>query len=112
MRLPEKWLWLCLDLLLPCTVAQFQKLHGLTVNRAIGTQVDAALTISGKWSNLINGKSCQQMPLDTFKGSNTWRILGDRDYSGAPLVAISCKYLNKNELRAIENRPSGGVGED
>jgi hypothetical protein len=41
---------------------------GLTVTKVTRSKVDAALTIEGRWGTFINGKSYQQMPIDTYKG--------------------------------------------
>ena len=40
----------------------------LSVTKVTRSKVDAALTIEGKWGTFINGKSYQQMPLDTYNG--------------------------------------------
>jgi hypothetical protein len=40
----------------------------LTVANVTSSKVDMALTIVGRWGTFINGKSYQQMPLDTYKG--------------------------------------------
>ena len=41
---------------------------GLTVTKVTRSKVDAALTIEGRWGTFINGKSYQQMPIDTYRG--------------------------------------------
>lgn len=41
---------------------------GLTMTKVSMSKVDAALTIEGRWGTFINGKSYQQMPVDTYKG--------------------------------------------
>lgn len=40
----------------------------LTVTQVIKTKVDVGMAIKGEWGTFINGKSYQQMPLDTHKG--------------------------------------------
>jgi len=47
--------------------AQKQR-SGLTVTKVTRSKVGSALTIDGRWGTFINGKSYQQMPVDTYKG--------------------------------------------
>ena len=47
--------------------AQKQK-SGLMVTKVTQSKVGSALTISGRWGTFINGKSYQQMPIETYKG--------------------------------------------
>ena len=41
---------------------------GLSVTKVTRDKVGEALTISGRWGTFINGKSYQQMPIETYKG--------------------------------------------
>ena len=68
MALPKQLLCLCFILLFAGTVAMGAEPKGLTVTKVTRSKVDAALTIDGRWGTFINGKSYQQMPLDTYKG--------------------------------------------
>ena len=43
---------------------------GLALDTIGRSKVDVGLTIQGAWGTFINGKSYQQMPLDTF---NNWQ---------------------------------------
>ncbi|MHC4679893.1 MAG: BNR repeat-containing protein, partial [Planctomycetota bacterium] len=45
---------------------------GLSLTRIGRSKVDVGLTIEGPWGTFINGKSYQQMPLDTF---NNWQYV-------------------------------------
>lgn len=83
MVLPKR-LWLCLILLFTGAVAQAVEPNGLTVTSAIKTKVDAGMTLVGKWGTFINGKSYQQMPLDTFKG---WQYTTYYDQKGRLSIA-------------------------
>ena len=68
MALPKQLRCLCLILLFTGTVALGAEPKGLTVTKVMKTKVDVGMTIRGKWGTFINGKSYQQMPLDTHKG--------------------------------------------
>ena len=46
----------------------FEAAYGLDLNKTGQSIVDEALTIDGRWGTFINGKSYQQMPLDTYQG--------------------------------------------
>jgi len=68
MAVVKQALYLYLILLFTCTEALGAEPKDLMVVKVTRSKVDAALTINGRWGRFINGKSYQQMPLDTYMG--------------------------------------------
>ncbi|MHC4121011.1 MAG: BNR repeat-containing protein [Planctomycetota bacterium] len=54
--------------LLCCLAAHAGEPKDLALTRGGQSKIDMGVTIEGRWGTFINGKSYQQMPLDTFKG--------------------------------------------
>ena len=67
--LPRRLLWLCPTLFLAAATVLGVERQGPTVTNATRSKVDVGITIKGAWGTFINGKSYQQMPLDTYKGT-------------------------------------------
>lgn len=59
---------LCSAVLLMSAGAMGIEREGPAVTKVARSKVDAGVTITGRWGTFINGKSYQQMPLDTHKG--------------------------------------------
>ena len=68
MALPRQLRYFCLVLSFTGSLAMGAESTGLTVTKVIKSKVDVSMTIKGAWGTFINGKSYQQMPLDTYKG--------------------------------------------
>ncbi len=69
---------------------------GLTVTKVTRSKVDAALTIEGRWGTYINGKSYQQMPLDTYKG---WQYV--TYYNQQRQLCLARRKLSKGAWQII-----------
>lgn len=68
MASPKRLLWLCAIVFLTEALAMGAECQGPAIAGVARSKVDVGVTIKGKWGTFINGKSYQQMPLDTYKG--------------------------------------------
>jgi len=68
LRLPLCILTLCFLALIAGAEVRAEEQSGLTVTKVSRSKVDKAMTIEGRWGTFINGKSYQQMPVDSYTG--------------------------------------------